>query len=378
MAKDYYQILGVAKDAPKDEIKKAYRKLAMKYHPDKNPGNKEAEEKFKEISEAYAVLADDEKRARYDKFGSAAFEGGFTGFDPSIFSEFSDIFGESFFGSIFDELFGFGRTRTGTTRRTRSQRGSDLRYDIEISFEDAYKGTEKSIRVPRLETCSSCKGTGSESGYGRKQCPECRGQGTVYMSRGFFSIGTTCPKCHGHGEILERPCKICYGSGREKKSKVLQVKVPKGVDTGSVLRLRNEGEAGINGGSAGDLLIVIHVLEHEIFKRNEDDIYVVVPVTFPELTLGSEIDVPTMKGKAKLVIPPGTQNGKIFRLRGLGFQRLDYGTSGDQLVEVQIEVPNKLSDEQKRLLTEFKRISDNKKNYNNITDFWNRVMKFFK
>lgn len=374
--KDYYEVLGVGKDASKDEIKKAYRKLAMKYHPDKNPGDKTAEEKFKEVSEAYAVLADDEKRAQYDKFGHSAFEeGGFSGFDPTIFSDFGDIFGESFFGSIFDELFGRGSARRGGAR---VRRGADLRYDLELSFEEAYNGGRKEIKIGRLESCSKCGGSGSAGRSGYVRCPDCHGQGTVYASRGFFSIGTTCSRCHGRGEILKDPCKKCFGSGREKKTRTLEVSIPAGVDTGSVLRIRNEGEAGPAGGPPGDLHIVIHVRPHRIFERKGDNVFISVPVTFPQAALGGELEVPTMKGKASVKIPPGTQPGKVFRLRGLGFAGIETGRQGDQLVEVKVVVPENLSSEQRKLLEEFQKISDRKKNYKGVEGFFKLVSDLFR
>ncbi|MBW3015481.1 molecular chaperone DnaJ [Candidatus Woesearchaeota archaeon] len=348
MAKDYYDILGVPKDATKEQIKKAYKKLAKKYHPDINK-DEGAAEKFKEINEAAAVLGDDEKRSRYDQFGTAepGFEG-FSGFD------FSDMFGgfESFdFGDIFDRFFGGSRRR-----RSSSSRGADLRYDIDITLEEAATGVKKSIIVPRLETCSKCDGSGAKSKSDIKQCPDCNGSGYIRTTRrtpfGVFSSTTGCPKCRGEGKVVKEYCDICDGAGRVRKNKKIEVTIPPGVDTGSKLRIPGEGESGEKGGPSGDLYIVLHQLEHNIFDRDGDDIYVKVPITFTQAVLGDEIEVPTLDGKAKLKIPAGTQSATLFRMKNKGLPNLrGYGT-GSEYVKVFVEVPKKLTKKQKELITE--------------------------
>jgi len=361
MAKeDYYKLLGVSREATKDELKKAYRKLAVKYHPDKNPGNKEAEDKFKQISEAYDVLKDDEKRAAYDRYGHDAFAGagagggrpgGMGGFhDP--FDIFREVFGGGGGGGgggIFDEFFGGG----GGRGRGGAQRGSDLRYDMEISLEEAAAGTTKEIEYRRAGSCKHCGGSGAEPGSGRKTCTTCNGQGRVIAQQGFFSIRQTCPTCGGQGQIVENPCRECHGEGSVMETHRLKVRVPAGVDTGSKLRSAGNGEAGAHGGQAGDLYIVLHVKEHDIFERRGDDLFCEIPIKFTLATLGGTIEVPTLSGRASLKIPSGTQAGTTFRLRGKGMPTLRGSTNGDQLVRVQIEVPKKLSGRQKEILEEF-------------------------
>lgn len=345
--RDYYEILGVDRTASTEEIKKAYRRLALRYHPDRNPGDATAEERFKEATEAYQVLSDPERRAQYDRFGHAAFEGmgagGFGGFDFSA-AGFEDIFNE-----IFGDFFG--------GRRSRGRRGDDLRYDLEISFEEAAFGATKTIHVPRAALCESCRGSGMRGGAPRPTCPTCRGSGQVRYQQGLFSIGRTCSHCRGEGTVVSDPCGTCRGSGvREVRQKV-RVQIPPGVDSGSRLKLRGEGAPGPGGGPLGDLYVVLHVREHSLFRRSGNDILCEVPISFTQAALGSEVDVPTLQGKVKLKIPAGTQSGTVFRLRGKGVPDVRSGRTGDQLVRVIVETPRKLSAEQRRLLEEFARIS---------------------
>ena len=349
--RDYYEVLGVSRNATESEIKKAYRKLALQYHPDRNPGDKEAEEKFKEAAEAYEVLRDPEKRSLYDRFGHEGLKGtGFTGF-----SGFEDIF--SSFGSIFEDFFGFG---TRTRSRTAPQAGADLRYDLKISFLDAAFGKEETIQIEKLQTCESCQGSGAKPGTGPETCPTCRGRGQVMHSQGFFSISTTCPQCHGEGTIIRNPCSKCKGTGKVKKRKSVTVKIPAGVETGTKLRLAGEGEEGIRGGPPGDLYVVIFVDQHEFFNRKGDDITCQVPISFPQAALGAEIEVPTLEGRTKLTIPRGTQSGDVFKLKGLGIPHLNELGRGDQYVQVIIKTPTKLTKRQEELLRELAEISGEK------------------
>ncbi|MBW3003122.1 molecular chaperone DnaJ [Candidatus Woesearchaeota archaeon] len=342
MGKDYYEMLGVSRDASKEEIKKAYKKLAKQYHPDINK-EEGAAEKFKEINEAAAVLGDDEKRRQYDQFGTADFSG--QGFD------FSDMFGSfsSFdFGDIFDQFFGGGRRRSGPAR------GADLRYDIEISLEEAASGTKKNIIIPKLESCKKCNGTGAKNSSDIKTCPECNGSGYTKRAQrtpfGMFATTTTCKRCRGEGKVVKEFCPMCDGAGRVEKNKKIEITVPAGVDNGSRLRVSGEGEAGEKNGPGGDLYIVIHVREHEIFHREGNNLYITVPISFTQAALGAEVQVPTLEGIAKLKIPPGTQPATVFRMRGKGIKSLRGFGSGDEMVRVQVEVPKKLSKKQKELL----------------------------
>lgn len=343
--KDYYEILGVARDATEADIKKAFRQLAMRYHPDRNPENEEAEEKFKEINEAYSCLIDPEKRSNYDRFGTAEGVGAGAGFSP---------FG---FGDIFEDIFGdfFGTFRGH--RRPRPAKGNDLRYDLKITLMEAAFGTEKTIDIPRWETCPDCAGTGSMPGKMPITCPNCKGSGQVRFQQGFFSISRTCERCRGEGKIITDPCKSCNGIGKIKKFRPITVKIPPGVDTGSRLRMSGEGEMGAYGGPRGDLYIILNVEEHPFFKRDGNDIYCDVPVSFPEAALGSEIEVPTIEGPHKLKIPAGTPSGRIFYLKGKGITRLGGHGRGDQIVKIYIDVPKKLTQRQKELLEEFARIN---------------------
>ncbi len=343
--RDCYEVLGVGREASQEDIKKAYRKLALKFHPDRNPGNKEAEESFKEASAAYQVLGDAERRAQYDRFGHAAFEqqGGFGGFDFS--AGFEDLFGD-----IFGDFFGGGgRGRS----RGRARRGEDLRYDLEIEFEEAAFGCEKKLSIPRWKGCETCSGKGSKAGTAPKTCPSCRGSGQMRFQQGFFSIAKTCSQCGGEGTIIADPCETCGGGGRTRITQQLNVKIPAGVDTGSRLKLRGEGEGGAGGGPSGDLYVVISTKEHAIFSRQGKDVICEVPVSFTQLALGSELEVPTLEEKAKLKVPGGTQSGTVFRLRDKGIPDLQGYGRGDQLVRVHIEVPKKLTARQRELLEEY-------------------------
>ncbi len=343
--KDYYDILGVDRNASEADLKKAFRQLALKYHPDRNPGDKEAEDKFKEINEAYSCLSDAEKRANYDRFGTA--EGVGAGFNH---------FGGGF-GDIFEDIFGdFFGTFSGQ-RRTRPAKGSDLRYDLEITLMEAAFGVEKIIEVPRWENCAECNGSGAAPGKGPVTCSNCKGTGQVRFQQGFFSVSKTCGKCQGEGKIITDPCKKCKGKGKVKKYREIIVKIPPGVDNGLKLRMTGEGELGFHGGPPGDLYIVLGVAEHEFFKREGLEIYCRVPISFPQAALGAEIEVPTLDGVSKLKIPAGTPSGKPFHLKGKGMPRLGSSAKGDQIVIVNIEVPKHLTARQKELLEEFAKIN---------------------
>lgn len=341
--KDYYKILGISNDASQEEIKKAFRKLALQYHPDRNPGDKVAEEKFKEINEAYSCLSDPVKRSNYDKYGSP--EGpSFSGFDFATGTPFSDIFSD-----IFDDFFGgFGRST-----KSKPIKGDDLRYDLEITLEEAATGTEKTIKIPRWQICDICNGSGSQPGTFPETCRDCKGTGQQRFQQGFFSVTKTCGRCHGTGQIITNPCKNCKGKGKVKIQKQLSVKIPAGVDTGSRLKLRGEGELGINGGPPGDLYVVITVAEHHLFKREGLNIFCEIPISFTKAVFGGEIDVPTIDGTHKLKIPPNTPSGKIFKLHGKGMPKVGSHQRGDQIVSVYIDIPKKLTPRQRELLEEF-------------------------
>ena len=341
MAKrDYYEILGVERSADEREIKKAYKRLAMKYHPDRNPDNPESEEKFKEAKEAYEVLSDAQKRAAYDKFGHAGVDpnqagpGGFGGG-----ADFGDVFGD-----IFGDIFGGGR------RSQRAARGADLRYNMELTLEEAVRGVSKEIKVPTLVECDECHGSGARTGTSAQTCPTCHGSGQVQMRQGFFAVTQACPHCHGKGKIITDPCRKCHGDGRVQKTKTLSVKIPAGVDTGDRIRLAGEGEAGEFGAPAGDLYVQVHVKDHPIFVRDGNNLYCEIPISFTTAALGGEVAVPTLDGRLMLKIPAETQSGRMFRLRGKGVRSLRSGAEGDLLCKAVVETPVKLSDEQKELL----------------------------
>ncbi len=352
VSRDYYEILGVGRDASADDIKKAYRQAALKFHPDRNPDDKaNAEKKFKEASKAYQVLSDPDKRAQYDRYGEAAFEGpgGGAGFDFS--SAFASGAFEEVLGDLFGDFFGGGRRS-----RTRAQRGDDLRYDLEITFEDAARGCEKHISVPRTVTCETCSGSGGKPGTSPETCSACGGAGQVRFQQGLFQIAKTCGHCNGEGKVNRSPCGTCRGSGRSRTMREIKVKVPAGVDNGSRLKLRGEGEAGQRGGPTGDLYVVLSVEEHPFFHRDGANLVCQRPVSMVDAALGAEVDVPTLDGVVKLKIPAGTQHGKVFRLSGKGVPDLRRGGSvrGDQYVAVQIEVPTKLSKKQRKLLEQLR------------------------
>ncbi|MBI4846262.1 MAG: molecular chaperone DnaJ [Candidatus Omnitrophica bacterium] len=359
--RDYYEILGVNKDASVDEIKKSYRKLAMKYHPDRvsSEKRKEAEEQFKEISEAYAVLTDTNKRAQYDRFGHAGINNQYSSEDIFRGADFSSIFEDlGFGGSIFEELFSGGGSSSGRRRRSGASRGADLEYELGLTFEEAASGIEKTIVINRRELCSSCDGEGAEPGTKKTTCPTCRGAGQVGQSAGFFTIARTCDSCRGEGVIIKNPCKTCRGSGKTPVERKINVKVPAGVDSGSHLRVRSEGEAGTKNGPHGDLYILINLKQHEIFERHQNDVYCKVPISFVEAALGTEIEVPTLfKEKINMKIPAGTQSEKVFRISGKGFADLHGYGKGDQYVKVHITVPTDLNAQQKKLLLEFAKLS---------------------
>jgi len=346
--RDYYEVLGVPRGAGGDELKKAYRKLALEHHPDRNPDDPAAEEKFKEASEAYAILSDPEKRARYDRFGHQGVGTGADGFPGMDFQGFADIFGD-----IFGDLF--GGQRGG--RRTRGQRGADLRYNLEIDLADVLEAREHSIQVPRMVRCETCSGSGARAGTQPERCPRCRGTGQAIFQQGLFRISRPCDQCSGSGWIVSDPCPPCRGTGRIEGTKNLTVRIPAGVDDGMRLRLAGEGEAGIGGGPAGDLYVVIHVRPHPLFSRDGADLVCEVPISLVQAALGSEIEVPTLEGKVALRVPEGTQPGKVMRMRGKGLPNLRSGERGDQYVRIFVEVPTKLSAEQRELLERFAELS---------------------
>ncbi len=347
MAKrDYYELLGVERSATEQQLKSAYRKLAMELHPDRNPGDKAAEEKFKEVGEAYEVLSDKEKRARYDRFGHDAGRMPPPGSDP-----FGGVGVNDIFGDLFGEMFGGGRRRGGGGRSGR-RRGADLRYTLELSFEEAAFGTESKIRLPRHKACEGCGGSGAKKGTSPKSCSTCGGVGEVRFSQGFFQVQRPCPACHGQGQVISDPCTDCRGSGRKATESTLTVPVPAGVDTGIRLKLDGEGEVGEAGGPAGDLYVVIQVREHPLFQRQDADVVCELPISFTQAALGGKLEVPTLDGKVELSIPAGTQTGRVFRMRGKGIPHLSGQGRGDQLVQVTVEVPRQLNKRQKELLEE--------------------------
>ena len=340
--RDYYDVLGVVRTAGDQEIKSAYRKLALQHHPDRNPGSKEAEEKFKEAAEAYAVLADGDKRRMYDRFGHAGLGSG-AGFDPAVFTGFEDILGG------LGDIFGFGDV-FGGRRRGGPQRGADLRYDLEISFEESAKGAETSIQIPRQELCETCAGSGVAAGSKPSSCPQCHGRGQLRYQQGFFTVARTCGQCRGSGSIISKPCATCRGEGRVQKERKLTVRVPAGIATGQRLRLSGEGEAGPSGGPPGDLYVVIHVQDHPFFQRDGNDLFCEVPLNYPTLAMGGEIRIPTLDGEEAFAVPEGTQSGTTFNLRGRGMPDVSGRSRGNLMVTVKVVTPRKLTREQKKLL----------------------------
>ncbi len=372
--RDYYEVLGLGRDADEDALKKAYRKLAMKHHPDRNPDDKASEEKFKEAKQAYEILSDAQKRAAYDRHGHAGVEASM-GARGAGAGGFADAFGD-IFGDIFGQAGGGGGGRGG---RNGVYRGADLRYNLEITLEQAARGTETKIRIPSHESCEPCKGTGTKPGTQPKTCTTCAGHGQVRMQQGFFSVQQTCPKCHGAGKVIADPCLSCHGAGRIKKQKTLSVKIPTGVDEGDRIRLTGEGEIGVNGGPAGDLYVQMQIKPHAVFERDGDDLHCEMPISFTVAALGGEIDIPTLDGHAQIKIPPETQSGKIFRLRGKGIKGVRSHATGDLQCHMVVETPVKLTERQKELLREFEVISqaDSPRHNPRAKGWMDKVKDFF-
>lgn len=372
--RDYYEVLGVSRDVDGKELKKAYRKLAMKYHPDRNPDDKNADEKFKEATEAYEILGDEQKRAAYDQYGHAGVDpnaaggGGFGGGGAN----FSDIFGD-----VFGDIFGGGGGGGRGGSRGGPQRGSDLRYTMELTLEEAVRGIEKKIRVPTLVSCETCDGSGAKPGTSPKTCSTCQGSGQIRMQQGFFAVQQTCPACRGQGTMIEDPCNSCHGRGVKEETKTLSVKIPAGVDTGDRIRLSGEGEAGAMGGPAGDLYVQVAVKEHHLFQRDGRNLYCEVPISIVDAALGGELEIPTLEGRVKLRIPEETQSGKMFRLRGKGVAPVRGGAPGDLLCRVQVETPVKLNNDQKDLLRQFQASLKGEKHSPNTKSWFDGVKKFF-
>ncbi|WKE66562.1 molecular chaperone DnaJ [Gallaecimonas kandeliae] len=371
--RDYYEVLGVDRGADEKEIKRAYKKLAMKYHPDRNPGDKESEAKFKEVKEAYEVLTDGDKRAAYDRYGHAGVDPnmGAGGFGGGNGADFADIFGD-----VFGDIFGGGRRGGGA----RQARGADLRYNMELSLEEAVKGVSKEIKVPTFASCEKCDGSGAKPGTSAKTCHTCQGMGQVQMRQGFFAVQQTCPTCSGSGKVIADPCDACHGQGRVQKTKTLSVKIPAGVDTGDRIRLSGEGEAGQFGAPAGDLYVQVHVKEHPIFVRDGNNLYCEVPISFTVAALGGEIEVPTLDGRVKLKVAEGTQTGRMFRLKGKGVKSVRSGMQGDLMVKTVVETPVNLTAEQRELLEQFEKslTGDSAKRHKPKAEgFFDGVKRFF-
>jgi molecular chaperone DnaJ len=366
--KDYYEVLGLNRDASDDEIKKAYRKLAMKWHPDRNPDNPKAEEHFKEAKEAYEILSESSKRALYDQYGHAGVDPAAAAGAGAGFGSFADAFGD-----IFGDIFGGGRTRSTVYR------GADLRFNLEVSLEEAARGTETRIRIPAMAACETCRGSGAKPGTSPTACTACGGHGQVRMQQGFFSIQQTCPKCHGSGKVILSPCAACQGAGRVKQYKTLSVKIPAGVDEGDRIRLSGEGEAGVNGGPSGDLYVVIHIKPHAVFQRDHNDLHCEMPISITTAALGGEIEIPTLDGYAKIKVPSETQTGKVFRLRGKGIKGVRSAAQGDLLCHVVVETPVNLTARQKEVLEEFEAISGRDAGRHNprAKSWMDKVKEFF-
>lgn len=375
--RDYYEVLAVDRNIGEEDLKRAYRKLAVKFHPDKNPGDHEAEEKFKELGEAYEALSDPNKRAAYDRYGHAAFQNGMGGGGGGFHDPF-DLFREVFSGGggggggVFEQFFGAG----GGVDSSGRQRGSDLRYDLQITLEEAAKGCEKEIEIRKLDACEPCSGSGAQKGSKAVTCPTCRGRGQVVASRGFFQVAQTCPACHGSGRIIEKPCPSCQGEGRVEKTSRVKIKIPAGIDSDSRLRSTGGGEAGLRGGASGDLYVVVHIKEHEVFTRNSMDLACEVPIPFTTAALGGEIRVPTLDGAVSLKIPAGTQSGSTFRIRGLGMPALQGLAKGDILTYVQVEVPTRLDSGQREALERFAELCGEENNPIHKS-FYDRIKSFF-
>lgn len=374
----YYEVLEVERTATGEEIKKSYRRLAIKWHPDKNPGNKDAEERFKELGEAYEVLSDSDKRALYDRHGHAAFDRRAGAGRAGGFHDAGDIFRETFggadLGSLFEQMFGMGadngRDASGPSR------GADLRYDLEITLEEAVTGVEREITVSKPGVCPTCSGSGAEKGSKRIRCLQCAGRGQVLVSRGLFRLQQACPRCEGAGEVLDKPCKTCRGDGRTDQATTISLRIPPGVDNGTRLRSSGNGSAGQRGGPAGDLYVMLHVAEHEIFKRDGDDLLCEIPIAFTQAALGAEVEVPTLGGKAQIRVSAGTQHGTLFRLKGRGVRNVQGHGTGDLLVRVLVEVPTRLNSDQREKLEEFARLCDDDVNPQK-TSFFKRAKEFF-
>jgi len=369
MAKrDFYEVLGVNRDASEDDIKKSYRRLAMKHHPDRNPDNPKAEESFKEAKEAYEILSDANKRAAYDQYGHAGVDPSAGGGGAGMGGGFADAFGD-----IFGDIFGGGRGRSNVYR------GADLRYNLEIGLEEAARGTETKIRIPAMEQCETCDGSGAKPGTKPVKCSTCDGHGQVRMQQGFFSVQQACPKCRGAGKMVESPCTTCRGVGRLKQHKTLSVKIPSGVDEGDRIRLSGEGEAGVNGGPPGDLYVVIHLKAHAVFQREQNDLHCEMPISFTTAALGGDIEIPTLEGYAKIKIPAETQSGKVFRLRGKGIKGVRSSTHGDLLCHVVVETPVNLTARQRELLNELEAINNRDSGQHNprARSWMDKVKEFF-
>jgi len=364
--RDYYDVLGVNRSAGEDEIKKVYRKLAMEHHPDRNPDNPKSDERFKEAKEAYEILSDPDKRAAYDQHGHA-------GVDPSMAGGGPQGFSDTTFGDIFGDIFG------GQGNRSDVYRGADLRYNMEITLEQAARGTETKLRVPTMESCEACHGSGAKQSTSPSTCPTCNGRGQVRMQQGFFSTQQTCPKCHGSGKFVSNPCGKCSGSGRIKQHKTLSVKIPAGIDNGDRIRLSGEGEAGVNGGPSGDLYVVVNLLAHTVFQRDHNDLHCEMPISFTTAALGGELEVPTIDGYAKIKVPAETQSGKIFRLRGKGIKGIRSHVHGDLLCQLVVETPVKLAARQKELLHELETLNqeDSSRHSPRTKSWMNKVREFF-